>query len=467
MKKVVLASFLACAVLVSGLPSAFAQAAPAAAAPAACPPMPDAEYKAYTDAIGPPAKPDAIEAYLTAFPQSCVKLPVLLTLMSAYAAANDTAKVLDAADRVLQLDPNNLQALIFEAYLRKQAADAVTDPAAKQTALDTAAGYAQKGLAAPKPAGMSDDDFKKLEGQALPIFYGVIGAAALNKKDAATAIDAYKKELGSVPVAQTQAPGPQLQDTYYLGVAYLQSAPPDLLDCAYYVARFVAFAPEPYKTQYAPTAKYCYKKYHGGDDGYDAITSAAQANLNPPDGLFASIKPAPTPAEQIHGIITSTPDLATLAIGDKEMVFQYGSPDDAAKVWDTIKGKSVEIPDTLVVASTPTQLQVAVSDDAKQSKTADFTFNLKAPEAVLELPEHATPAQKLAYKKKQEAAQKEADDIAAATAVGKTVTLDGTYESFTPKPIMITMSDGEVVLPKKTPAKAPAKAPVHRPAAKK
>ena len=46
------------------------------------------------------------------------------------------------------------------------------------------------------------------------------------------------------------------------------------------------------------------------------------------------------------------------------------------------------------------------------------------------------------------AAKTKADAIAAATAVGKTITIDGTYDSYTPKPIMITMTNGAVVLPK-------------------
>jgi hypothetical protein len=423
--------------------------------------MADAEYKSYNDAISatdPKAKAAAIEAYLTAFPQSCVKLPTTIALMQTYSQAGDATKTLDAADRVLQLDPTNMQALFAEAFLRKTAADALTDATAKQAGLDTAAGYAQKGLTAPKPAGMSDADFKTLQATATPVFYSAIAYAAFNKKDSATAIDNYKKELASVPVAQTQVPGPILQDTYYLAMSYLQTTPRDYLNCAFYAARFVAFAPEPYKSQIAPTAKSCYKKYHGGDDGYDAVATVASANLNPPADFASSVKPAPTPAEQIHGIITSTPDLSTLAISDKEMVFQYGSPEDAAKVWDTIKGKSVSIPGALIVAATPTQLQVAVSDDSVASKTADFTFTLKAPDP---LPEKATAAQKAAFDKNTAA-------IADATQVGKTVTLSGTYDSFTPKPLMITMSDGEVVLPKAEKPKPAAHAPVaHHPVAKK
>ena len=58
--------------------------------------------------------------------------------------------------------------------------------------------------------------------------------------------------------------------------------------------------------------------------------------------------------------------------------------------------------------------------------------------------------------------QKKADAIAAATAVGQTVTLTGTYDSFTASPVQIIMKDGVVVLPKAT---KPAAAPVHHTAA--
>jgi hypothetical protein len=472
MKKVLLSSLLACAVGVPGLAfTSMAQTAPAPpagqpapapgqTAPAAgqggtpqCPPMADAEYKAYTDATNqsqPQAKAAAVEAYLTAFPNSCVKPQMLQVLLATYSQF-DAAKTLDAADRILQLDPNNLQALYAEALLRRQNADTLTDAAAKQTALDTAAADAQKGLDAPKPAGMSDADYQKVKSAALPAFYGAIAMDALNKKDGNAAVEAFTKELQAVPADQTTKPGSVLQDTYFLALAYMQSNPPDYLDCAFYAARFVAFAPEPYKSQVAPTAKYCYRKYHGGDDGYDAVASAAQASLTPPAGFKESVKPAPTPADIVNQVIQSTPDLGTLAVSDKEFILQNGTPDQAQKVWDTVKGKSVQIPDAVVIASTPTQIQVAVSDDAKQSKTADFTFNLKPQE-------DATTA----------AAKKQQDAIAAATAVGQTVTLQGTYDSFTPKPIMITMSDGEVVLPKATKTtKAPARTTPRRAPARK
>jgi hypothetical protein len=487
MKKVVLASLLACAVLALGLTTAFAQtnaspgsqAAPPAAAPAAQPAaqpvqlgaqaapvqMPDAEYTVYNNAISqtnPQVKAAAIEDYLAKYPNSSVKKDVLVVLMSAYSAFDTTGiKILDSADRVLSLDPANMQALTYEVYFRKSGADSLTDPAAKQAALDAAAGYAQKGLVAPKPAATPVADFKKLQDIAFPIFYNAIGDAAFNKKDNATAIDAFKKELTSLPLAATQQPGSVLLDTYYLGEAYSLSTPPDYLNCAFYASRAVAYAPDAVKPQMSPYAKFCYKKYHDGDDGYDAIMAAAKANLNPPAGLFASIKPGLTPAEKIHNSITGTSDLATLATSDKEMVFQFGSAEDAAKVWDTIKGKSVQIPGALVVTSSPTVITVAVTEDAVHANTADFTFNMAPPEDIPEIKANATVAQKAAYNKAVADAKTKEGAIAAATAVGKTVTLTGTYDSFTANPIQIIMKDGNVILAKPV-AKTPAKgAPAH------
>jgi len=419
--------------------------------------MPAAEYASYNacaSATTAAAKAPACEAYLTAYPQSAVKADVLQQLMIAYSQfAAD--KALDAADRLLQVDPNNLRGLTFEVILRKQAADASTDPAAKQAGLDAAASYATKGLAATKPKDMTDADFDALKKGVTPNFYSAIATAALAKKDSPTAIANYKLELASVPLDLTTKPGAILQDTYELGIAYYQSTPPDFINCTWYTSRAAAFAPEPYKTEFLKVATYCYKKYHGKADGYDAVTAAVATNLNPPAGF--TIAPAPSPADIVKEVIASTPDLSTLAIGDKEFILANGKPEDAAKVWDTLKGKTVEIPEAVVVSATDTEITASVSDDSVQSKTADFTFKLK-PIEVPEVPEGATPAKKAAIKKEAAEAQKKIDELKAATTVGAKITVAATYDSFTPSPLMITMTDASLVPPKKEAAK---KAPVH------
>ncbi len=424
MKKVVLASLLSAAALIpfAAKPS-FGQAAQGNVQ------MSQEEYAKYQAAVNattPAAKAQAFEDYLKAYPNSAVKTDVLNQLLYAYSQTGDETKTLDAADRLLAVDPNNIRALTLEVYYRRADADKLTDPAAKQAALDKAATYAQTGLNATKPKDVSDADWKTVQASADPVFSSAIADDDMAKKDTAGAIKVIKAEIAADP-ADTQKPSPVLQDVYILAQAYYTSTPPDYLNCAWYATRAAAFAPAGPKAQIEQLATYCYTKYHGNKDGYDAMQTSAQTNVDPPAGFLEAIKPAPKPEDIVAQTIASTPDLATLALSDKEFILTYGQPADADKVFDTIKGKSVEIPGAVVVAATADQLQVAVSDDAKQSKTADFTFNMKAP-------------------------------LKTVPNVGDTVTLDGTYASYTQKPLMITMSDASIVQPKKA---APAR-PVHR-----
>jgi hypothetical protein len=109
--------------------------------------------------------------------------------------------------------------------------------------------------------------------------------------------------------------------------------------------------------------------------------------------------------------VTSTPDLKTMALTDKEFVLANGTPDDAGKVWDTMKGLTTKVPGK-VVAATPDSIQLAVSDDAQQSNKADFTINMKTP--------MKTPP-----------------------TIGSTVNFIATFDSYTQTPPMIIMKDGE------------------------
>jgi hypothetical protein len=422
MKKVVLASLLAVAGAVGTASYTFAQA-PAAGGIQ----MSAEEYAAYNNAntqANGAAKVAAFEAYLKAYPNSAVKADVLSQILYQDTQLGNQEAIVSAADRLIAIDPNNTRAIFFKVYYGRQDADKLTDPAAKQTALDAVAAMAQKALTAPKPKDMSDDDFKKLQSGAEPTFYSAIADDDLAKKDNAGAITTLKKEIDGA-ADQTKAAGPVLQDVYVLAQAYYTSTPPDYLNCAWYATRAAAFAPDAYKPIIQPLATYCYKKFHGAADGYDAMQTSVQTNLDPPDGFLATIKPAPKPEDIVANLIATTPDLATLALGDKETALQYGKKEDADKVFDSVKGKSVEFPDVTVVSATADQLVLMVSDDANASKTPDFTVAMKEPLKTIPV-------------------------------AGDKVTVDGTYASYTATPLMITMSDGFIV-----PKKAPAKAPVH------
>jgi hypothetical protein len=155
MKKLVLASVAMVAACSGSLvcSPAFAQGADGQAAqgglPASCTQVTikdAAEYNDYANATSqsaPQAKADAIEAFLQKYPNSAAKAQMLEALMGAYQSIS-AAKTLDAAKRLLQVEPNNLRALTFVVYLEHQQSNG------NQQMLDDAASWAQKGLNAPQ-----------------------------------------------------------------------------------------------------------------------------------------------------------------------------------------------------------------------------------------------------------------------------------------------------------------------------
>src|SRR5436305_10526858 len=90
-----------------------------------------AEYNAYMSAISatdPNAKAQALEAFLQQYPNTIVKEETLEQLMAAYQAANNAAKMTDAANRLLQVNPNNIRALALLTFFTKAQAAQQTNP---------------------------------------------------------------------------------------------------------------------------------------------------------------------------------------------------------------------------------------------------------------------------------------------------------------------------------------------------
>jgi hypothetical protein len=406
MKKVVFASMLVVASMVSAAaPRALAQEQGSQSSQITI--KDPAEYNAYTNAIGqsaPAAKAAAIESFLQQYPNSVVKQEMLEQLVGAYQGTGDTAKTYDAAKRLLQVDPNDLRALTFVVYVEKAQANG------DQAKLDDAATLAQRGLKATKPEAMAQADFDKLKAVATPIFYNAIAADDLAKKDYKAEISDITSELKSVLPDQTTKQ-PSLADTYYLGTAYVQEDPKDLVNGIWFLARAAQYLPDPYKTTAEKAAEYWYNKYHGSMDGFTQIQQLAHDNVFPPATYKPTpAPPPPSPQDLAHQAIVSTPDLKTLALSDKEFILANGVPADAQQVWAVLNGVTAEVPGT-VIAATANSVQLAVSDDAKQSQKADFTINMKTP--LKDVP-----------------------------APGANVTYIATFDSYTQNPLMIIMKDG-------------------------
>ncbi len=400
-----------------------------------------AEYNAYqmfSTQTDPKAKAAAGESFLTSYPQSVVKSAVLDELINTYQKLQEPDKTLSAASRLLQIDPNNMKAIFISVFIKKQQCAKTSDA---QTC-DDAAALARRGSSAAKPAAVSDDDWNKQKAATYPVFHSAIALdAALSKKDFKAAQDEYIVELKLMTEEEAKAQG--LNDTLLLAQAYAQPGPAqNLPDAVYEYARVWDYAPQNYKAQIEPKLEYYYKKYHGGLDGLQDIKTQAQTSALPP-GNF-KIDPAKSPAEQIHDLLAATPDLSTLALADKETVLALGSQEDADKLWALLKDKPTPVPGIVIDASDST-IKMAVTQDAKDAKTADFIVNLKKP-----LTEEELKLYQPGFEFKLQPAAE----------------LDGTYDSYTKTPATATSAGTAQIVLRDAFIQPEKKKPVaHKPAA--
>lgn len=340
------------------------------------------EFNAYqmaTTQNDPKIKASALEGFLQTYPQSVVKKAVLDLLIDTYQGIGDADKALSAASRLLQVDPNNMKAILVSVVLKKSQCGKTSDA---QTC-DDAAALSRKGLVTPKPAGTSDADWKKITGGTYPIFHSAIALDLIvSKKEVAAGIEEYRQELMLFPPEATKS-GPGLVDTLQIAEAYAKLTPPDAVNAVWFYARALNFAPDNFKPVIEKKLDYWYKKYHGAMDGLGDIKTQAAVTVFPPGTLV--IKAAATKAEIAHKAMVETPDLNKMALSDAEFILANGSKDDTDKLWAVLKGKATPVPG-IVIEATASVIKVAVTDDAKDAKVADFTVNLKTPLAEKDIP---------------------------------------------------------------------------------
>ncbi|HKN21363.1 MAG TPA: hypothetical protein VJX73_08100 [Terracidiphilus sp.] len=345
-----------------------------------------AEFNSYQNATtqnDPAQKCAALESFLKTYPQSTAKSAALSQMMDCYGQTNQMDNLLSVATRLLQIDPNNPQAIFASVYVKKAQCGKALDPSGSATdpqTCDDAAALAQKGLTVAKPAAMSDADWKTLTGNYYPIFHSAIAFDDMvSKKDYAGAIKEYTAELMLYTPQQTTVPGPGLQDTLQLAAAY--SKPGDSRDevkAVWFYARAWDFAPAGFKPVIEQQLDYWYKRYHGTLDGeaavtkqIDAIKAQAQATLFPPADF--KIEPAPTPDKIAHQAFISG-DPHNLNLEDKEYILANGTDADATGLWALLKGQPTPVPGN-VISDPATVLKISVTT-AASPKPKEFVVKL-------------------------------------------------------------------------------------------
>jgi tetratricopeptide (TPR) repeat protein len=340
-----------------------------------------AEYNAYITALNtqdPAQKAAAMEAFMAQYPASVVRTDAMEQAMAGYQQAGNVAKLTSVANHLLELDPANVRALAIVTFLNRSLASQGDAKAASDVRAE-----ADKGLKAlpgwQKPEGVSDADFEKLRKQMAAIFHGAAGFAALQAKDYAAARDHYLQSIESDPS--------NLQDVYQLAIAELEMKPADPNGFWYAAKAFqLAQGNAAAQKSIADYGKAKYRRYHGGEDGWEQLVAAvASQPVRPPD--FA-VKAAPTPAEiAVKAVQENAP--GDLSFSDWEFVLTLrdASPankEAAEKVMQAILEKEkqgtvkLRIP-VKVISATGNAIQVAVTDENQQANMADMQVTLTKP----------------------------------------------------------------------------------------
>lgn len=405
-------------------------AAPAQTQPAAPPPQQKkeikdpAEYNAYVGAVqqkDAAAKISGLEAFLAQYPNSVMKEDALELLMVSYQQTNNQAKMLEAAQRILQVNPNNLRALALLAYIKRAQAEAGGPDAQKN--LTDGAQYADRGLqalqTASKPDGTSDADFAKMKTQMSAIFNGTSGMAALQAKNYPVAQQRLRAAVEGDPN--------DLRNVYPLALADLTGTPPNPVEGLFFIARAGNLATGAGQTQIESYGKNQYIKYHGSDQGWTDVMAGAKANPLPPAGFTITQYVPPTPAQQAADLVkTKAPK--DMSFAEWELVLSAGAPADADKVWSAIKGVPLQM-EGIVIKAAATELQMAASQDDIDQKRADIVVTMGGTIPAKLMPQEAS-----------------------------TLDFEGTPVSYTPSPFVMTMEKGALL----TKAPPPTKKPVHK-----
>jgi tetratricopeptide (TPR) repeat protein len=383
-----------------------------------------AEYNAYVTALSQTdaaAKAQALETFLQQYPSSVVKVSALELLMATYQQLGNAPKLIDAASRLLQADPNNLRALALLTYIYRQQAENGGPNAAQ--ALQQAGQYAQKGMqtneTAPKPPELTQADWEKLKSQTQAIFAGAAGMAALQQKD-------YPNAQKYLTIA-VQAQSNDLRNVYPLALAYLQQKPQDVRGL-WYIARAANLtAGTPAQPQITAYGKRAYTIYHGGDDGWDALLAQTKTTAELPPGF--TVKPAPTPAERAANLADSKP-VNQMSFDEFQLILTSGNQQAADKVWGGIKGKPIAF-EGKVISTTKNSLMLAATVDDVENNKADVEITFEAPIAAALMPKQSAMAK-----------------------------VQGTPATYDASPFMIHMTNGAFI-------GAPPKPPAHKPPVRK
>jgi len=387
----------------------------------------------------PNKKISLAEAFLQKFANSDFRDVAYVAIMQAHFQVGDSAKAIDAGRKALEANPDNIDALAFLSFAFPFVYKA-DDPDATAK-LSRAESDGRHGLEVlqkiPKPANVTDEQFNAYVKPMRSVFNGMIGFAALQRKDYPAAVTGFKAAAEDNPS--------DVYTFYRLGLAYLYSSPADYDRAVWYIARAVSLAnaaKNPAGPEIEKFLKRAYVNYHGNDQGLQDIVTQAASAVDPPEGF--KVAPMETPKQ------TGNPNID--AFNQMTFTLKLGG-EKAQKTWDALKGQTIELGGAVdsVERGTDPGVYLVRIDILQQSSAADGVYDI-------ELKDSTQPNVKNLQK-------------------GDLVRFRGTAEAYTVTPSLVLTLAGEITTdlpeaptvkekPKPKPKAAPPKRPAARPARK-
>ena len=274
-----------------------------------------AEYNAYVGAVqqtDPAAKISGLEAFLTQYPNSVMKEDALELLMGTYQQANNQAKVIDTANRLLTANPNNARALVLLAY-NERAAQKWAD--AKQ--------HAERGLQAVGQDAQAGRrfgcGFRQAEGPAERL-------AEQRRRLFRPAVEGLRHRRRSICGPPSKPIPNNVENVYPLALAYLTATPPDDVNGLFFIARAANLVNDPAgKASIIKFGHSRYVKYHGSEEGWDDLLAQTKTTPLPPAGFTITQYVPPTPPQQAADLVkTKKPE--EMSFAEWELVLSVGTP---------------------------------------------------------------------------------------------------------------------------------------------
>src|SRR5262249_19751686 len=152
------------------------------------------------------------------------------------------------------------------------------------------------------------------------------------------------------------------------------------LNGLWFTARAAGLAPTPQGQQ--QIEKYgasVFRKDHGFDQSWADLFAQGKSTPFSPADLFEKITQdvSPTPAQQARDLV-KTKKIEEMSFAEWELVLSEGKPEDAEKVWSTLKGKPLQMAAQVMEVTSSSNLKLAGSSDDIDAKKPDIDLTMTA-----------------------------------------------------------------------------------------